>query len=145
MSEGIPIRRLTVHDPSEMPLSYGTTPGGSIFSTTPGGTRIYYDRQFLLSRRDSPLTRSPPVNLPFIPEVTLIPNPAGSGTGTLQNGTAGSNKKIPSLSVTSLSENSKHNSSGNNNTNQPQQQQQQQQQNETKGKTDLKPKKGILI
>ena len=31
------------------------------------GTRIYYDRAFLLSRRDSPLTRSPP-KLPFIPE-----------------------------------------------------------------------------
>lgn len=31
------------------------------------GTRIYYDRAFLLSRRDSPMTRSPPI-LPFIPE-----------------------------------------------------------------------------
>lgn len=88
-TEGIPIRRLVVHDPKDMPLHYGETPGGSIFSTTPGGqkrqnsffafvlfnvelflclgTRIYYDRAFLLSRRDSPMTRSPP-NLPFIPE-----------------------------------------------------------------------------
>jgi hypothetical protein len=32
------------------------------------GSRIYYDRAFLLSRRDSPMTRSPPSNLPFIPE-----------------------------------------------------------------------------
>ena len=31
------------------------------------GTRIYYDRAFLLSRRDSPMARSPP-NLPYIPE-----------------------------------------------------------------------------
>jgi hypothetical protein len=31
------------------------------------GSRIYYDRAFLLSRRESPMTRSPP-NLPFIPE-----------------------------------------------------------------------------
>jgi len=77
-TEGIPIRRLVVHDPKELPLHYGETPGGSIFSTTPGGTRIYYDRAFLLSRRDSPLTRSPP-NLPFIPEVTLIPEPEKSG------------------------------------------------------------------
>lgn len=88
-TEGIPIRRLVVHDPKDMPLHYGETPGGSIFSTTPGGmfiasflffsfrflkkqficlgTRIYYDRAFLLSRRDSPLTRSPP-KLPYIPE-----------------------------------------------------------------------------
>jgi len=77
-TEGIPIRRLVVHDPKELPLHYGETPGGSIFSTTPGGTRIYYDRAFLLSRRDSPLTRSPP-NLPYIPEVTLIPEPEKSG------------------------------------------------------------------
>ena len=34
---GIPIRRLVVNDPKDMPLHYGETPGGSIFSTTPGG------------------------------------------------------------------------------------------------------------
>lgn len=82
-SEGIPIRRLVVNDPKDMPLHYGETPGGSIFSTTPGGkwsfskvrlslssagSRIYYDRAFLLARRESPATRSPPSNLPFIPE-----------------------------------------------------------------------------
>ncbi|CAF3531538.1 unnamed protein product [Rotaria sp. Silwood1] len=66
-TEGIPIRRLVVHDPKDLPLHYGETPGGSIFSTTPGGTRIYYDRAFLLSRRDSPMARSPP-HLPYIPE-----------------------------------------------------------------------------
>ncbi|CAF1212478.1 unnamed protein product [Rotaria magnacalcarata] len=77
-TEGIPIRRLVVHDPKDMPLHFGETPGGSIFSTTPGGTRIYYDRAFLLSRRDSPMTRSPP-HLPYIPEVTLIPEPEKSG------------------------------------------------------------------
>jgi len=76
--EGIPIRRLVVNDPKDMPLHYGETPGCSIFSTTPGGTRIYYDRAFLLSRRDSPMTRSPP-HLPFIPEVTLIPEPEKGG------------------------------------------------------------------
>ena len=32
------------------------------------GTRIFYDRAFLLSRRESPMTRSPPSNLPYIPE-----------------------------------------------------------------------------
>jgi len=83
-TEGIPIRRLVVHDPKDMPLHYGETPGGSIFSTTPGGTRIYYDRAFLLSRRDSPMTRSPP-KLPFIPEVTLIPEPEKAGN-VVENG-----------------------------------------------------------
>ena len=83
-TEGIPIRRLVVHDPKDMPLHYGETPGGSIFSTTPGGTRIYYDRAFLLSRRDSPMARSPP-RLPYIPEVTLIPEPEKRGD-VVENG-----------------------------------------------------------
>jgi hypothetical protein len=41
-SEGIPIRRLVVNDPKDMPLHYGETPGGSIFSTTPGGKILFY-------------------------------------------------------------------------------------------------------
>ncbi|CAF1084366.1 unnamed protein product [Adineta steineri] len=81
-SEGIPIRRLVINDPKDMPLHYGETPGGSIYSTTPGGTRIYYDRAFLLSRRESPMTRSPPSKLPYIPEVTLIPKPTESDNMT---------------------------------------------------------------
>jgi hypothetical protein len=39
-SEGIPIRRMVVHDAKDMPLHYGETPGGSIFSTTPGGKQF---------------------------------------------------------------------------------------------------------
>lgn len=35
------------------------------------GTRIIYERQFLLGLRDSPLARTPPVNLPIIPGVTV--------------------------------------------------------------------------
>jgi hypothetical protein len=91
-TEGIPIRRLVVHDPKDMPLHYGETPGGSIFSTTPGGSRIYYDRAFLLSRRDSPMTRSPPC-LPFIPEVTLIPEPEKSDN-VVENGVKTDKKEI---------------------------------------------------
>ncbi|CAF3245398.1 unnamed protein product [Rotaria socialis] len=94
-TEGIPIRRLVVHDPKDMPLHFGETPGGSIFSTTPGGTRIYYDRAFLLSRRDSPMTRSPP-HLPYIPEVTLIPEPEKNGE-VVENGvTTGKKEKSES-------------------------------------------------
>jgi hypothetical protein len=91
-TEGIPIRRLVVHDPKDTPLHYGETPGGSIFSTTPGGSRIYYDRAFLLSRRDSPMTRSPPC-LPFIPEVTLIPEPEKSDK-VVENGVKTDKKEI---------------------------------------------------
>ncbi|CAF2517198.1 unnamed protein product [Rotaria sp. Silwood2] len=95
-TEGIPIRRLVVHDPKDMPLHYGETPGGSIFSTTPGGTRIYYDRAFLLSRRDSPMTRSPP-HLPYIPEVTLIPEPEKHDV--VENGVKTDKKEKPASSV----------------------------------------------
>ena len=46
-TEGIPIRRLVVHDPKDMPLHYGETPGGSIFSTTPGGKgSCFYSKFF---------------------------------------------------------------------------------------------------
>jgi hypothetical protein len=96
-TEGIPIRRLIVHDPKDMPLHYGETPGGSIFSTTPGGSRIYYDRAFLLSRRDSPMTRSPPI-LPFIPEVTLIPEPETKGN-IVENGVKTEKKEGSNSSV----------------------------------------------
>jgi len=40
-----------------IPLS--STPGGSIFGTTPGGTRIQYDRHSLLGYKNSPLSKSP--------------------------------------------------------------------------------------
>jgi hypothetical protein len=34
------------------------------------GTRIIYDRAFLMQCRNSPLTKSPPPNLPNIPGIT---------------------------------------------------------------------------
>ncbi|XP_035669439.1 eukaryotic translation initiation factor 4E-binding protein 2-like [Branchiostoma floridae] len=66
----IPTRRILISDPSDLPLDYGTTPGGTIFSTTPGGTRIIYDRAFLMQMRNSPHAKTPPRNLPKIPGVT---------------------------------------------------------------------------
>ena len=35
--QSIPTRRITINDAAEMPAVYSSTPGGSIFSTTPGG------------------------------------------------------------------------------------------------------------
>ncbi|KFM02558.1 Eukaryotic translation initiation factor 4E-binding protein 2, partial [Aptenodytes forsteri] len=34
------------------------------------GTRIIYDRKFLLDRRNSPMAQTPPCHLPNIPGVT---------------------------------------------------------------------------
>lgn len=36
-TRGIPMRRVVVQDPSHMPSHYSETPGGTLFSTTPGG------------------------------------------------------------------------------------------------------------
>ena len=36
-TQGIPVRRVEISDPKDLPLEYGTTPGGTMFSTTPGG------------------------------------------------------------------------------------------------------------
>ncbi|XP_002735564.1 eukaryotic translation initiation factor 4E-binding protein 2-like [Saccoglossus kowalevskii] len=69
-SREIPTRRVILNDPSQMPSDYCTTPGGTIFSTTPGGTRIIYERNKLMQMRNSPLARTPPKNLPLIPGVT---------------------------------------------------------------------------
>jgi len=47
-----------------------TTPGGSIYGTTPGGTKIKYTRDALLFIRNSPLSKTPPSHLPVIPGIT---------------------------------------------------------------------------
>lgn len=74
-SREIPTRRVAVNDPSQLPHDYSQTPGGTMFSTTPGGTRIIYERQFLMQCRNSPLAKSPPANLPKIPGVTMVAGP----------------------------------------------------------------------
>ncbi|XP_035635499.1 eukaryotic translation initiation factor 4E-binding protein 3-like [Oncorhynchus keta] len=66
----IPSRFEQSKDWSQLADSYSQTPGGTLFSTTPGGTRIIYDRKFLLECRNSPITRTPPCCLPHIPGVT---------------------------------------------------------------------------
>lgn len=35
------VRRVLINDPSQLPSEYGTTPGGSLFSTTPGGRKSF--------------------------------------------------------------------------------------------------------
>ncbi|NXR10357.1 4EBP2 protein, partial [Semnornis frantzii] len=69
-SRAIPTRTVTLSDAAQLPSDYCTTPGGTLFSTTPGGTRIIYDRKFLLDRRNSPMAQTPPCHLPDIPGVT---------------------------------------------------------------------------
>ncbi|NXD76292.1 4EBP3 protein, partial [Halcyon senegalensis] len=55
-----------------IPEGYSSTPGGTIYSTMPQGTRIIYDRKFLLECKNSPVARTPPCCLPQIPGVTSL-------------------------------------------------------------------------
>nr|ACO13505.1 Eukaryotic translation initiation factor 4E-binding protein 2 [Esox lucius] len=95
VSKAIPTRRVTINDAAHMPHDYSTTPGGTLFGTTPGGTRIIYDRKFLLECRSSPLSRTPPCTLIDIPGVTSPPfkhiNNAHTGE-PLNNNTAPAGK-----------------------------------------------------
>ncbi|KAB5549034.1 hypothetical protein PHYPO_G00062600 [Pangasianodon hypophthalmus] len=92
-SRAIPAtRRVIISDAAHLPHDYSSTPGGTLFSTTPGGTRIIYDRKFLLDCRSSPLAHTPPTCLPDIPGVTSPP------TNTVTN-----NKTHPQESVSNNS------------------------------------------
>ncbi|KAI9596854.1 eukaryotic translation initiation factor 4E binding protein-domain-containing protein [Syncephalis fuscata] len=66
----IPVAIRRADPGAPLPSDYSTTPHGTIFSTTPGGTRIIYDRSKLLSLRNSPLSRTPPANMANVPGIT---------------------------------------------------------------------------
>jgi len=69
-SRSINIRRVSVTDPKDMPTKgIAETPGGTMYGTTPGGTRIIYDRLFMLRQKGAPVARTPPT-LPQIPGIT---------------------------------------------------------------------------
>ncbi len=68
------------------PRDLSTTPGGSIYATTPGGnrvniffilnlegTRILYDRNALLNLRTSPLAKTP-TKMPVITNINVFAN-----------------------------------------------------------------------
>jgi len=89
---GIPTRRVVINNESDMPADYGTTPGGTMFAHTPGGTRIVYERAFLIQMRQSPLAKSPPANLPEIPGVTVPATTSGSPPKSSGGGSDSPNK-----------------------------------------------------
>jgi hypothetical protein len=62
-------------DPSQIPrdITISATPNGNNFyCTTPGGTRLVYDRSLLMKLSCSPMTKSPPSNMKLIPGVTSV-------------------------------------------------------------------------
>eukprot|EP01088_Endostelium_zonatum_P008453 TRINITY_DN2136_c0_g1_i1.p1 TRINITY_DN2136_c0_g1~~TRINITY_DN2136_c0_g1_i1.p1 ORF type:complete len:111 (+),score=36.30 TRINITY_DN2136_c0_g1_i1:146-478(+) len=68
-AQPISIRR---GDPKTAPRisDLSETPGGTLFATTPGGTRITYDRAALMRLANSPMSKTPPTGLTNIPGVT---------------------------------------------------------------------------
>ncbi|XP_033028392.1 eukaryotic translation initiation factor 4E-binding protein 1 [Lacerta agilis] len=90
-----PAKRLILPDGAALPPGdYSTTPGGTLFGTTPGGTRIIYDRKFLMECRNSPVAKTPPCDLPDIPGVT---SPTVQILGTETNLIHAEEEKQPGL------------------------------------------------
>uniref|UniRef100_A0A673WTX9 Eukaryotic translation initiation factor 4E binding protein 3 n=1 Tax=Salmo trutta TaxID=8032 RepID=A0A673WTX9_SALTR len=61
-------------DWSQLPDSYSQTPGGTLFSTTPGGNELY-DNRYMFSCRSVGIYQShapPPCCLPHIPGDTVL-------------------------------------------------------------------------
>lgn len=69
-AKNIPVHASNTSENGGLPSPYSMTPGGTIFSTTPGGTKITYDRSMLMFLRGSPHSQTPPANVPHIPGVT---------------------------------------------------------------------------
>ncbi|KAJ1964371.1 hypothetical protein IWQ62_002953 [Dispira parvispora] len=97
----IPIRQAKPGEP--IPADYGTTPGGTIFSTTPHGTRIVYNRRQLLDLQHSPLSQTPPLRMNPVPGVTggqvqatgqthLVPPGQGGPSASLGTSETGQSK-----------------------------------------------------
>ncbi|KAH8392541.1 hypothetical protein KR215_010554 [Drosophila sulfurigaster] len=57
-------KKIVVTDPIQMPEVYSSTPGGTLYSTTPGGTKLIYERTFMKNLRGSPMSQTPPNNIP---------------------------------------------------------------------------------
>jgi len=69
------------------PMALSVSAGGTLYSLSPNGTRIAYDRRQLLTLAKSPLSRSPGILLPRIPGVTVaqelpveVPSSPGSAS-----------------------------------------------------------------
>ncbi|EFC42472.1 predicted protein [Naegleria gruberi] len=69
---GYPVKSatITIDNKNVLISDLSETPGGTIYGTTPGGTRRIYTRNALLLYRNSPMAKSPPINLPTIPGIT---------------------------------------------------------------------------
>ncbi|KAI9308099.1 eukaryotic translation initiation factor 4E binding protein [Cunninghamella echinulata] len=49
---------------------YSTAPNDTIYGSTPGGTRVIYDRNTLLALSNSQLSKTPPNTMAYVPGIT---------------------------------------------------------------------------
>ena len=76
-AHSIPIPASSRQSPGDDSLSSSSSP--SSLSSSPGGSKIVYERSFLINMRNSPLARTPPRNLPNIPRSWSSTNRPVSG------------------------------------------------------------------
>jgi len=81
MSSSKPIRRLQIKHENELPSDAAATPGGTMFGTTPGGSKIIYDRLYLMRMKSSPASNTPPKGMTPVRGITLIPEAEHEGAG----------------------------------------------------------------
>ncbi|CAG8805942.1 22193_t:CDS:2 [Racocetra persica] len=71
---------------SSLPANYSTTPSGTIYSSTPGVESFTIGLHFL-TLQISPLAKTPPTNLAYVPGVTIQHNSNNDNTTKPSNGT----------------------------------------------------------
>ena len=75
----IPIPVSSRQSPGDDSMSSSSSSSPSSLSSSPGGSKIVYERSFLINMRNSPLARTPPRNLPNIPRSWSSTNRPVSG------------------------------------------------------------------
>ncbi|KAL1928513.1 hypothetical protein VTP01DRAFT_2869 [Rhizomucor pusillus] len=70
MSTAAPVNIRRADADAPLPANYSTTPHGTIYGSTPGGTRVIYDRNTLLALSNSQLAKTPPTKMAYIAGVT---------------------------------------------------------------------------
>jgi len=128
-----PTQKITIPGRDDL-TDIAATPGGTVWATTPGGTRIKYDRNVMLYMRNSPHAKTPPAGMSAIPGIT------GSAVSTATNNHPISNSHGPHA-TTSVSLSPNHTA----NRQQQQQQQQQPQQQQQKAGKDETTKDEVLF
>ncbi|CDH49107.1 predicted protein [Lichtheimia corymbifera JMRC:FSU:9682] len=92
MSAAVPVNIRRADADTPLPAEYSTTPHGTIYGSTPGGTRVIYDRDTLLALSNSDLSKTPPAKMMFVAGVTKT-----NGDNTSLHPSAANYRKVAEL------------------------------------------------